>query len=190
MRNFHIFTVHKLLNHIVKFHRIPQSQCIQEKIADTAGRTQNNHTFIITFRPASRFHIVLTFIKCRIRRQLIENVRTHHGGHQTAGTGRRTEAQRVKRTVRIYLMNVIPILSVDLRRHIVTVFYGIRISLNSTLFTFKIFFQRLQVVGVHRGKHICNHLNNIDFILRRSFFLISGCPHIRYHQRTEIKTGI
>ena len=191
IRSIHIFILHKLFDHIVKFHGISESQCVQEKIADTSVRSHNYHTFVITFRPATCFYIILVFIQILLSRHLIKHICAHHRGHHTICTRRRTKPQRSKGFVRINLTNLISIFvqSKDLRCCAVTVFHGFCVFADFLFMIIQIFFQRFQVIGVHRGEHICDHLHNIDLIVVFLLRVFIICPHVHRHHGSQVKPG-
>ena len=148
-RSLHVFFIDKLPNHLIQLHGVTQSHRIKHEVADTAARGEHKHTLIITFRPAPCFHIVLSFIKLCIFRHLIKHVRAHHGGHHTVRTGRGPEPESIKGFVRVHLAHAVPVYPVNLRNHIVGIFYCVCVFLDPALPAFQIFLQRLQVIGIH-----------------------------------------
>ena len=85
----------------------------------------------------------------------------------------------------MYLPYRVPLFPVDLRDHIVRILDGVSILLDPALPAVQIFFQRLQVIGIHCGKHIRHHLDHMDV---SGFFLFTSSRHfIADHDGTEIK---
>ena len=87
LRGCDILFIDKLPDHLVQFHRISKTQGVEKKITHTAVGHKNNDTFMLIFRPAPCFDVVLSFVKRRVFRHLIEHICTHHGGHHCIRTG-------------------------------------------------------------------------------------------------------
>ena len=192
-RDFYVFFIDKLTDHVIQLHRIPQSHGIQHKITDTSPGCQDQHTLIVIFRPASCLYIILIHIQVGIFRHLIKHIRAHHRRHHAAGTAGRTKPQSFKRAVRIYPADIIIFLEIDLRYYIIGVFNGVGIFLNIAVTAVQIFFQRLQVIGVHGRKHICDHIDDIDIsglFLLLSSGSIPGKHRRKIHSRTLDLKGI
>ena len=85
LRNRDILFIHKLLYHLVQLQRIPESKRIEQEIAHTSAGCEDNHAFVIVFRPAPRLHIILSFIELLVFRHLAEHIGAHHGRHHTVG---------------------------------------------------------------------------------------------------------
>ena len=161
LRRVYIFFIQKLLDHLIQFQGIPQPQRVEQHIADAAPLGQDYHTLIVVFRPSPCLHVILALIKGGVFRHLVKHICAHHGGHHTAGTGGRAKPESVKRVVRVYLAHLAVVYLIDLRRHIVAVFHCVCVVLNTAFTALKILFQRLQVIGVHPGKRICHHLDDV-----------------------------
>ena len=179
-RDFHIFFIDELADHIVQLHRIPQSQGVQHKITDASPGSQHQHALVVFFRPASRLHLILIHIQIGVFRHLVKHVGAHHGGHHTAGAAGRTKPQGFKRAVRIYPADPVLFLEIDLRDNIVRILNGVGIFLNTAVPAVQIFFQRLQIVGVHSRKHIGDHIDDIDI---PGFLLLFSCGIPGKHRR-------
>ena len=115
-RRIHILLIDELLDHLLQFQGITQPHGIEHEIADPAVRCQYQNTLIIVLGPASRLHIILTFIELRVLRHLIEHIRAHHGRHHTVGTGGRSQSQSTERLIRVHLPDIpVFLLIIDLR---------------------------------------------------------------------------
>ena len=162
IRGGHRFFINELLYHLVQLQGIPQSQRVEQKIAQSSAGSQDYHTFMIRLGPASRFHIVLITIQGFVFGHLIENVGAHHGGHHAVGTAGRAKAQGLKGTVRMNLADGIAVFLINLRGDAVCVFDGVDIRLHAAFPAVQIGFQGCQVVGIHLREHFCDHSNDMD----------------------------
>ena len=87
----------------------------------------------------------------------------------------------------MHLAHCIPLFPVDLRSYIVGILNGIRVFFDPALPAVQIFFERLQVIGIHSGKHIRHHLDHAD--IAGLFLLLIPCGFIADHDGAEIKSG-
>ena len=185
-----IFLISKLPDHIIQFHLVSESQCIQHKVTDTSVWSEYQHTLMVILRPASCLHLILILIELCILRHLIEHVGAHHRWHHTVWACCRAKSQRYKRLIRIHLAYTVFVLSVNLRCHSVRILYCGRILFNPGLVTVQILLERLQVIGIHLGKHVGHHLHDLHFVIT-FLLLITRVRHgrcISHHHGWYIKS--
>ena len=174
-----------MTDHLVQLHRIPQSQRIQHKVVDIAVGGQHHHAFVILFRPAPGFDVVLALIQRRILRHLVKHIGVHHHGHQTVGIGGGIHPQRRKRAVGIYLSYTVAVGTVDIRGAAVIIFDRVGVVINAAFALFQIGFQRRQIVGFHLGEHAGDALR----YTHRPIVAFDCVVAAVAHQRGHIHTG-
>ena len=185
LRDVDILFVNKLLDHVVQLHRIAKAQGIEHKVADAAARSQHQDALVIIFRPPPGLYVVLGDVEVLVVRHLVEDVRPHHGGHHAAGAHGGAKAQGREGIVRVHLTDAVRSLqAVDLGLHVVGVFHGAGVLLDAAFAAVQVGLQGLQIVGIHGGKHVRHHLDDVDLAF---FCIVSGCG-LRQHGR-KVEAG-
>ena len=187
IRCVHLFLVNELLDHFVQFHRVPQTKGIQHEVTDSAAGSQYYHTFIIIFRPAACHHLILVFVKTFIFRHFVENIRTHHGGHHAVGAAAGAKPKGGKGLIRIHLADTVSVFTVNLRHRVIGILDRTDILVNSAVSMIQILLQGFQVIGIHGGKHIRHHLDNID--ISGLLLCFPGSAGRHHHRRRKIESG-
>ena len=159
-RGVYIFFINKLLDHGIQLIGIPKTQGVEQKIADVSAGSQNDNALVIILGPASCLNVVLPLVEVGILRHLIEHIGAHHGGHHGIGAVGGTQAQFFEGTIRMYLADGGVLQPVDLRRDAVGVFNGMGIFLYAAFPAVQVGLEGAQVIGIHGGEHIGDHLDH------------------------------
>ena len=146
LRHIHILLRGKLLHHVVELLAVAQAERVEHQVAHVSAGGQHQHAFVVSFRPAPGFHLILVFIKRRVLRHFMERVGAHHGGHHAVAGGSRADSQRGEGLIRVHLPVIAVLPQVNLRGDAVGIGDRLQIGFDSAAARLKVFLERGQVI--------------------------------------------
>ena len=186
---FHVFLVHKLVDHILQHRMVAQAQRVAHQIGNRAVRRQHDDALVVGGRPPARLHVVLLFHNGGVAHHLAEHIGGVHGRHERVGrTGAHTEGG--ERRVRIDLAH--PVLGVaveDLGHHVVGVLDGVHVAVDVAAVLVEEQLERGEVVVLQACEHIGDHARLGHVAVGGRVVLVPVLATLKAHFRKRVVAG-